>query len=166
MLWAAACMCFIGFLQCSEVVISSNASYDPQVNLSLEDIQVDSQVKPSYVEVNIKASKTDPFCQGLRVYLGATSRDIYPVSAILCYLALRGAGPGPFFKFRDGKGLTREWFVSAVRVALSSGGGDASSYVGHSFRIGDSYNSGKGWNTGLTDLNFGTMGEFSIPSLH
>ena len=88
MLWAAACMCFFDFLRCGEVVISSDASYDPQVNLSLEDVRVDSRVKPSYVEVNIKASKTDPFRQGVRVYLGATSRDICPVSAILHYLAL------------------------------------------------------------------------------
>ena len=95
MLWAAACMCFFSFLRCGEVVISLDASYNPQVNLSLEDVRVDSQVKPSYVEVNIKASKTDPFRQGVRVYLGATSRDICPVSAILHYLALRGTGPGP-----------------------------------------------------------------------
>ena len=70
------------------------------------------------------------------MYLGATSRDICPVSAILHYLALRGAGPAPLFKFSHGKGLTREHFVSAVRVALNAGGVDASSYAGHNFRIG------------------------------
>jgi len=100
-MWAAACMRFFGFLHCGEVVISSDASNDPQVNLSLEDVRINSRVRPSVVEVNMKASKTDPFRKGVRVYLGATTTDICPVTAILHYLALRGAGPGPFFKFRD-----------------------------------------------------------------
>jgi len=127
---------FFGFLRCGEVEISSDASYDPQVNLSLEDIRIDSHVRPSFVEINIKASKMDPFQQGVRVYLGATTRDICLVTAILHYLALRGTGPGPLFKFRDGKGLTWERFISAMKAALSSGGVNTSSYTGHSFRIG------------------------------
>ena len=94
-------MCFFGFLRFGEVVISSETNYNLQVNLFLEDVHVDSQVEPSLVEVNIKASKTDPFHQKVRVYLGATSKEICLVSAILCYLALRG--PGPLF---NGKGLT------------------------------------------------------------
>ena len=36
-----------------------------KIHMSLEDIRVDSWVKPSYVEVNIKASKTDHFRQGV-----------------------------------------------------------------------------------------------------
>ena len=61
MLWAAACTCFFGFLRCREAVISSETSYDPQVNLSLEDVHINSRIQPSLVEVNIKVSKTDPF---------------------------------------------------------------------------------------------------------
>jgi len=33
-LWAAACMCFFGFLCCGEVVLTSSSSFDPQVNIS------------------------------------------------------------------------------------------------------------------------------------
>lgn len=157
MLWAAACMCFFGFLRCGEVVISSDASYDPQMNLSLEDVKVDSRVKPSLVEVNIKVSKTDPFRQGVKVYFGTTARDICPVTAIVHYLALRGAGPGPLFIFNDGKGLTRERFVLAVKAALSSGGIDASSYAGHSFRIGAATTAAK---VGMQDSLIRTLGRW------
>jgi len=58
-----ACTCFFGFLRCGEVVISSETSYDPQVNSSLEDVRIDSRMQPNLVEVNIKVSKTDPFRQ-------------------------------------------------------------------------------------------------------
>ena len=157
MLWAAACTCFFGFLRCGEVLISSEASYDPQVNLSLEDVRIDSQIQLSLVEVNIKASKTDPFCQGVKVYLGATSKEMCQVSAILHYSALRGAGPGPLFKFNDGKGLTREQFVSAVRVVLRSGGIDASLNVGYSFRIGAATTAAK---VGMQDSLIRTLGRW------
>ena len=48
----------------------------------------------------------------------------------------RGDGDGPFFQFGDGWYLTREWFVAAMRSALTAAGIDASLYAGHSFRIG------------------------------
>jgi len=67
------------------------------------------------------------------VHLGVMYRDLCPVSAILHYLALRGAGLGPLFKYRDGRALTRECFVASVRNALKSGGVDASFYASLTF---------------------------------
>ena len=61
MLWAAACMCFFGFLRMGEAVVPSAAAYDPDVHLSKADVKADSRSKPSYIEVRIKASKTDVF---------------------------------------------------------------------------------------------------------
>ena len=43
---------------------------------------------------------------------------------------------GPLFAFRDGRPLTRQRFVVAVRRVLDSAGVDAKKYAGHSFRIG------------------------------
>ena len=43
---------------------------------------------------------------------------------------------GPLFTFQDGRPLTRQRFVVAVRSALVSAGVDAKQYAGHSFRIG------------------------------
>ena len=41
----------------------------------------------SCIAVKIKASKTDPFRQGVTVYLGATGTNLCLVKAILAYIA-------------------------------------------------------------------------------
>ena len=136
MLWAAVCMCFFGFLRSGEVVVPSDSDYDSSTHLSFGDVRVDSVDFPQYVEVRIKASKTDPFRQGVSVFLGRTDADLCPVGAVLDYMVRRGSGQGPFFLFSDGRFLSRERFVASVRSALQAAGVEASDYAGHSFRIG------------------------------
>ena len=65
------------------------------------DVCVDSTAEPQYLVVRIKASKTDPFREGVSVYLGRTKLDLCPVSAILFYMVHRGTAPGPSFRFPD-----------------------------------------------------------------
>ena len=43
MLWAASCLCLFGFLQTGEAVVPSNASYDPEVHLSVGDVKVNDR---------------------------------------------------------------------------------------------------------------------------
>ena len=105
MLWAVSCMCFFGFLRTGEVVVPSDTGYDPTVHLTYGDVKVDEVQKPSYVEVTVKASKTDPF---RKVYLGTTGVALCPVAAILSYMVSRGSRPGPFFAFSDHRPLTRD----------------------------------------------------------
>jgi len=71
------------------------------------------------MEVQTKASKTDLFCWGFTVQLGVTQRRLCPVEAILSFLVLRGTGPGPLFKFENGKFLTRAKVVDKLHAALS-----------------------------------------------
>ena len=136
MLWAACCMCFFGFLRSGEIVVPSDSDYDPTVHLSVGDVRVDNTSSPSYLEIYIKASKTDPFRQGVRVYLGKSNTDICPVASVLAYMVVRGPRQGPFFVFADGHGLTRDRLVTALRSALRSAGIPEHNYAGHSFRIG------------------------------
>ena len=84
-----------GFLRTGEVVAPPGASFDPSVHLTVGDVSVDSWSAPSYVAVNIKASKTDPFRQGVTIYLGRTHNRIYPLAATLNYLVARGTSKGP-----------------------------------------------------------------------
>ncbi len=72
MLWAAAVTCFFGFLRAGKVVVSSDSSFDPNIHLTAADISVDNHSSPSYLAIRIKASKTDPFRQGVTIYLGRT----------------------------------------------------------------------------------------------
>ena len=136
LLWAASCMCFFGFLHSGEVGAPSQAAFDPAVHLCVGDVCVDSTAEPQYLVVRIKASKTDLFREGVSVYLGRTKSDLCPVSAILFYMVRRGTAPGPFFRFSDGRCLTRDLFVSGVKLALQAAGVESSKYAGHSFRIG------------------------------
>ena len=62
--------------------------------------------------------------------------DICPVAAVLSYLQLRGASPGPLFRFSDGRPLTHKRFVELVRDGLNRAGINKSEYCRHSFRIG------------------------------
>ena len=92
--------------------------------------------RPSALRIQIKASKTDPFRQGVSVHIGWTGEALCPVTALLRYMAARGGNPGPLFIWVDGRFLTWKTFVAGVRAALTSAGYPAANYAGHSFRIG------------------------------
>ena len=62
------------------------------------------------LKVTIKQSKTDPFHQGVDIYLGATQKPICPISGILPYLAARGNRAGSLFITEDGRALTWQTF--------------------------------------------------------
>ena len=106
MLWIAATMCFFGFLRVGEIVAPPGSGFDPNIHLSVGDVSMDSSSAPTYLAVNTKASKTDPFCRRLTIYLGKTHDQICPMAAMLNYLVGRGTSKGPLFIFRDGTHLT------------------------------------------------------------
>jgi len=135
MLWAASCLCFFGFLRSGKVVTLTVSTFDLEVHLCHGDIRVDSHTSPSFLQVWIKPSKTDPFRQGVTLYIGATGTDLCPMTAVV-YMMARGTEPGPLFTQVDGRYLTRDYFVTAVRKALTEEGFTAKHYAGHSFRIG------------------------------
>ena len=94
-----------------------------------------SKTNPSMARIKLKKSKTDPFRQGVDIYVGRTFGQLCHVAAILAYLAVRGPDTGPLFMFADGRFLTQDRFVTRVRGALTAAGLDCSQYAGHSFRI-------------------------------
>ena len=78
MLWAAAALCFFGFLRSGEITIPSDTCFDEGAHLSFKDVAVDSLL----IRVRLKASKTDPFRKGVDVFVGITNHTLGPVSAI------------------------------------------------------------------------------------
>ena len=136
MLWAAACTGFFGFLRAGEFSVPSAQAYDPQGHLNLADISVDSHATPSMVCLQIKQSKTDPFRQGVEVFLGRTYAAVCPVEAIIGYIAVRASSPGPLFVLQSGTPLTRSYLVTELQSALRILGLEDSQFNGHSFRIG------------------------------
>ena len=55
------------------------------------------------LKISIKQSKTDPFCKGVNIYLGATGHSLCPIRGILPYLTLGGSRRGPLFLLEDGR---------------------------------------------------------------
>ena len=136
MMWAACCTAFFGFLRCGEFTIPSLATYDPEVHLFLADVAVDDKLAPTVVQITIKQSKTDPFRQGVQLYLGKTDTGLCPVKAVWAYLATRDAIPGPLFKLANTQGLTRQEFSARLTRTLTAAGVPVKGYTTHSFRIG------------------------------
>ena len=135
MIWAACCKAFFGFMRCSEFTSPSHSAYDPTVHLPFSDVAVDSRTCPTFIRLTIKQSKTDYFRQGSFIYLGKTNCEVCPVEAVLLYLSVRGATPGPLFLFNDHKPLTRAEFSSVVSCLLEELELTISHYNAHSFRI-------------------------------
>ena len=104
--------------------IPAQKAFDEGAHLSTEDVQVDNLENPQTMQVKTKASKTDPFRQGVLVYVGRTNKPLCPVSA----LVMRGKGPRPLFIFQDGKPLLRPCFVTEIKRALSAVGIDPKPY--------------------------------------
>ena len=136
MLWAASLLCFFGFLRSGEITVPADAGFDEGAHLTFNDISVDCTENPQVIRVRIKASKTDPFRVGTDIFMGRTDNDLCPVAAVLAFMALRGPGPGPFFRFSDGKPLTRSRLVAKLKESIQAAGVNCAAYSGHSFRSG------------------------------
>ena len=150
-------MCFYSFLRSGEATVPSMREYDKEGHLSEGDVALDSRSNPSVVRVHIKALKTDPFRQGVFIYLGKTGNDLCPVAAITAYLAIRSRTPGPFFRFQSGTPLSQELLVKHVRLTLGELGMDVTVFAGHSFRIGAATTAAA---AGLEDSLIKTLGRW------
>ena len=72
------------------MTVEKEDQYDPTSHLSYGDITVDNPTAPTIISIVIKKSKTDQGRKGVKVFIGKTSDDLCPVTALLSYLALRG----------------------------------------------------------------------------
>ena len=87
-LWAAICMCFFGFLRSGEAVVPGDHNFDPSQRLCFGDVAVDSLDNPSFIQLRLKQSKTDPFRKGVSIIIGRPEGCLCPVAAILSYMAV------------------------------------------------------------------------------
>ena len=154
MLWAACTLGFFAFLRSGEFTVVPNGN--PAL-LTPVDIPVDDCWNPLYLAVMLRGSKTDPFGAGCTLYVGRSAAPICLVTAVLAYLAIRPAGPGPLFVHADQSPLTRSDLISAIRSALTGTGLDLSWYTGHSFRIGAAMAAAR---AGLLDSLIETLGHW------
>lgn len=157
MLWAALCTARSGFLRVSEFTSPRPSGFDPAVHLSLHDVVVDSHLHPSAVLLTIKASKTDPFREGVRLYLPRTDRLLCPISSLANSLHHRNIFLGPLFIFLDGTALSRRDVTDRLRIILAAAGVDGN-FLSRSFRIGAATFASA---AGLPDSMIRTLGRWS-----
>ena len=136
LMWAVCCTAFFGFLRCSEFTVLKEQDYNCDAHLAYADVAIDCKENPQILQLHIEQSKTDPFRKGVKLSFGRTNCAVCPVSAILAYLAVRGAQPGPLFLTQQGKPLTRHYFSSALTTILTNVGLPVQKFNTHSFRIG------------------------------
>ncbi len=156
MLWEAFCLGFFGFLRAGKFTYAAQSTLG-DMQLTVQDISVDSHDQPSHLQVRLKSSKTDPFGAGFTLHLGTTGDILCPVAAMLGYLACRPPGPGFLFKFEDRTLLTRDRLGRELKRVLESIGMDTRSYSGHSFRIGAATVAAQ---KGLSDSFIQTLGRW------
>ncbi|KAK6166966.1 hypothetical protein SNE40_022153 [Patella caerulea] len=152
-------MAFFGFMRCGEFTVKSgSATYNI---LRMTDIDI-SKDKSFYI-VKLRASKTDPFRQGVSIHIFRNS-NICPVETMCKYYKYRinqGAlESSPLFvnEFMSTEPLKRDTFIAYVRHLLEVIGYNSVKYCGHSFRIGAATSAAA---AGIEDHLIQTLGRWS-----
>lgn len=95
MFWAACCLGFSAFLRSGEFTVKSARAFDPDWDMSPNDIAVDSIETPKRMYVRIKGSKTDQLRQGVTLVVGRTGNKLCPICSDVAILSGQGQGRGP-----------------------------------------------------------------------
>lgn len=161
MFWAACCLGFSAFLRSGEFTVTSAKVFDPDRDMSPNDIAVDSIEGPKRMYVRVKGSKTDQTRQGVTLVVGRTGNELCPIAAMLPYLVIRGKEEGPLFRWKDKKALSREDLVIRLRKVLRQAGIDCRRFSGHSFRIGAATTAAA---RGISDSTIQTLGRWASDS--
>lgn len=94
---AATLLAFFGMLRISEYTTPSPRCFDPHAHLSINDISFNFRRR--MLSVRIKASKTDPFRQGMTLRIAFNFLPLCPGLAMLRYFRSRTGTDGPLFIF-------------------------------------------------------------------
>ncbi|CAC5421475.1 unnamed protein product [Mytilus coruscus] len=115
------------------------------------------------VTFHLKASKTDPFREGVDIHLFASGASVCPVLSLERYMEFRNRKfkdsktQDAFFVMENRKALTRNYFISSLKKILAVLGYNSDLYNGHSFRIGASTTAG----SKIEDHLIQTLGRWS-----
>ena len=135
-IWAVASTAIIGFFRLGKLLPESARAFNESVCLPWGDVVVDNRSAPRMLQIYLKKSKGDQLGAGANVIVRMTGDELYPVSAVVSYLELRGDEKGAFFLDLDGRTVIKSWFVEQIWSILSRIGVPQHHYAGHSFRIG------------------------------
>ena len=84
------------FLHAGEFTVPFPSEYDSEVHLNLSDMAIDDHHNPSMIHLCFKQCKTDPFRQGIQIFLGKTGVEVCPVRAVIQCIGVRRPDPGSY----------------------------------------------------------------------
>ena len=132
---SAIALAYFGFLRCGEFTTTSKV-FDPDTNVCLGDVVVQF----NEACLILKASKTDPFRQGVSIAYFRVNCSLCPIEALEKFLQLRvrfaNIPQTPLFLFKDYSHLTRAKFLELLHKTCERAGLNSNNYKGHSFRMG------------------------------
>ena len=105
-----------GGINTSDLTWNTNAS---SVSISLSDYKHSAPGKVHFIQLKSQANP-----------------NLCPLLHLKRWLATRPSDPGLLFTLADGKGISRDWFVTYLHRCLLFCNLDPKFYKGHSFRIG------------------------------
>ena len=129
MVWAACLTAFFGFLRISEYTATQVSKFEEEFTLCFSDVRLN----PTSASIKIKASKTDPYREGVTITIASNGTTICPIVALSAYMAIHPSGTGPLFQFADGRYLTRKGLMAVLNLIKPDNIRNMST---HSFRIG------------------------------
>ena len=140
MLKSVILLAFFAFLRCGEFT-SLSTTFNPEVGLSRADISIPQNPNSQAMRLTLKASKTDPFRQGVTLQVFPTFNELCPVAAMQAFLSIRDATVGsspqaPLFQLPNLLPLSRTQFTSYFDSLLTILHLPVASIRPHSFRIG------------------------------
>ena len=141
---AAIKIAWSGFLRCGEFTVPDGHSFDPAVHLTRSSITfIPSIGEPTHIRLTLPSSKTDPFRKGVSILVAKalSEKEADSTCAVLALRRLFLQDPQPSSNsplFTDGTGspLSRNSFISLLKIRLAAIGLDQARYSGHSFRRG------------------------------
>ena len=127
---------FFGFLRCGEFTSDDNI-FRPDQGICIGDIKPSPEGQA--LILTLKTSKTDPFRQGVDIYLCRTGSIVCPWRALSSFITLRrqmgGTAGDPLFITPNRVSMSRTWFIGKLQELLTRIGLKGK-FSGHSFRSG------------------------------
>jgi hypothetical protein len=124
MIWAAISIAFFGFLRIGEMTCSG--PYNSSTNLCRSDVSFHNKKRGDnevFLQLRIKASKTDPFRASATITIGSNSAMYCPVRALQTNISRASTDyAGPLFCCSNGVPLSRSQFTKELRTLLAQGG--------------------------------------------
>jgi hypothetical protein len=126
-------------LRVGEMTSPKTREHDPDEHLNWEDVEILPSIdKPKWMEVHIKASKTDCYREGVTLKMFANGDPSCPVAAGAAWLKIRvkSERKQPLFVLADGTYVTRDRLQRVMKAGVELAGYDRSHFTTHSMRKG------------------------------